>query len=434
MLVFEIAIVAGLILLNGFFAMSEMAVVSSRPARLGVLAQKGNQGAIAAERLLTDPTGFLSTVQVGITLVGVLAGAYGGTTFAEPLGNLLRALPGIDESADNIAFVLVVIVITYLSLIVGELVPKRIALNNSERIASSVARSMELLARVGAPVVWFLRASTEAVLRLIGVKPRPQATVTEEEVRSLIEEGTKAGVFEPAEREMIEGVIRVADRTVRSIMVARPDVVWLDIEDPAERILDEVHMSGHSRYPVCRGEVDDIVGVVHTRDMLHQMRRTGTLDLASIVSEPLYVSESMPVLTLLDRFRTSPLHVAIILDEHGTFEGLVTPMDILGGIVGDLPDESSVTGINAIQRDDGSWLIEGSTPVHQVEETLSISGVKAEGYETLAGFVLHHMAHLPHPGESFTWNGWRFEVLDMDGRRIDKVLAKREAAPEGEGE
>jgi putative hemolysin len=425
MLVFELAVVAGLILLNGFFAMSELAVMSSRRGRLANLAQGGRKGAATALRLYDDPTGFLSTVQVGITLVGIFAGAYSGTAFAEPLAGLLRAMTGLGGGADTLAFGLVVVTITYLSLIVGELVPKRIALNNSEAIASRIARPMAQLARIGAPVVWFLSLSTEGVLRLVGIAPRAETTVTEEEVRSLIAEGTEAGVFKPAEREMIEGVIRIADRSVRSIMIPRREAAWLDIEAPDETIFDEVHRHGHSRYLVCRGDVDDILGIAHTRDMLDQLRRTGALDLAAIVREPLYVSESMPVLAILDRFRDAATHMAVIVDEHGALEGIVTPMDMLIGIAGDLPDHGETVEPDAVERPDGSWLLEASMPVHAVERVLAVPDMAFGDYETLAGFVLHQLGHLPESGESVTWKGWRFEVIDMDGRRIDKVLASR---------
>jgi putative hemolysin len=426
MLVFELAVVAGLILLNGFFAMSELAVMASRRGRLEQLAQGGRKGSATALRLFDNPTGFLSTVQVGITLVGIFAGAYSGAAFADPLAEVMRAIPGLGSAAEPLAFGVVVVTITYLSLIVGELVPKRIALNNSEGIASIIARPMALLAKAGAPVVWFLSLSTEAVLRLVGVAPRPETTVTEEEVRSLIAEGTRAGVFKPAEREMIEGVIRIADRSVRSIMIPRREVVWLDIDAPAEATFDEVHRHGHSRYLVCRRDVNDILGIAHTRDMLDQLRRTGALDLAAIVREPLYVIESMAVLAILDRFRNAAAHMAVIVDEHGALEGIVTPMDILTGIAGDLPDHGETAGPDAVERPDGSWLLEASMPVHAVERVLSVPDMALGDYETLAGFVLHQLGHLPVSGESITWEGWCFEVIDMDGRRIDKVLAIRQ--------
>lgn len=425
MLVFELAIVAGLILLNGFFAMSELALMSSRRGRLEYLARSGRRGAATALKLFDDPTDFLSTVQVWITLVGIFAGAYSGATFAEPLAGVLRAIPILEGVAGMVAFAMVVVTTTYVSLMVGELIPKQIALSDSEGIAAAIAGPMALLARIGAPVVRLLSLSTEAVVRLFGIGGGLQTTVTEEEVKALIAEGTEAGVFKPAEREMIEGVIRIADRSVRSIMIPRREVVWLDIDAPDDAVFDEVSRHGHSRYLVCRGDVDGILGIAHTRDMLDQMRRTGALDLAAILHEPLYVSESIPVLAILDRFRDAATHMAVIVDEHGALEGVVTPMDMLIGIAGDLPDRGETAGPDAVERPDGSWLLEASMPLHAVERVLAVPDMALGDYETLAGFVLHQLGHLPESGESVTWSGWRFEVVDMDGRRIDKVLAVR---------
>lgn len=429
MLVFELAVVGCLILLNGFFAMSELAVVSSRKGRLQQMAQTGSRGARRAIKLVEDPTGFLSTVQIGITLVGVLAGAYSGATLAQPLGDQLAGLRWLGASADELAFAIVVIAITYLSLIVGELVPKRLALANAEGIASFVAPILSTLARIGAPMVWLLRVSTEAVLGLLRVKREPGSTVTEEEVKSLIAEGTTAGVFEPAEQNMIYRVLRLADRPARSIMVPRPDVVWLDVEDPANAILDEVRDSGHSRFPVARGDVDQAIGVVHAKDLLEQQRRSGTLDIAAVMREPLYVNDSMPILKLLDRFRASNVHMALVLDEHGTLEGIVTPLDILTAIAGDLPERGGEDEPDAVQRQDGSWLLDGRMAIDEVERLLSAYSMAGDGdYATLAGFVLHQLGHIPTPGEHFAWQGWRFEVVDLDRRRIDKVMASPIAA------
>jgi len=426
MLIFELAVVGSLILLNGFFAMSELAVVSSRKGRLQQMAQNGNRGARRALRLAEDPTGFLSTVQVGITLVGVLAGAYSGATLAEPLADFLQALPWIEASADELAFTIVVAAITYLSLIVGELVPKRLALNNAEGIAALVAPVLAFLARIGAPLVWLMRVSTEAILAVLRVKGEPGSTVTEEEVKSLIAEGTSAGVFAPAEKDMIDRVLRLADRSVRSIMVPRPEVFWLDADDPAAAILDEIRDSGHSRFPVARGDVDDTIGVVHAKDLLDQQRRTGGIDVAAAMRQPMYVNDAMPILKLLDRFRSSNVHMAIVLDEHGTVEGVVTPLDILTAIAGDLPERSGDDEPDAVRREDGSWLLDGRMAIDEVERTLGTDGMADRGdFETLAGFVLHRLGHIPAPGEHFIWQGRRFEVVDLDRRRIDKVMVSQ---------
>lgn len=425
MILWQISVVLFLVLLNGFFAMSELALVSARRVKLKEMAKTGKRGAAAALRLLEDPVGFLSTVQVGITLVGIFAGAYSGATLAEPFAHYLKTIPPIAAYADTVAFVTVVVGVTYLSLVIGELVPKRIALNHAEAISAAVAPVMRLLATVGAPFVWFLRVSTQAVMTLMRLKPVAEQVVTEEEVKTLIAEGAAAGVFHPAERELIEGVLRIGDRSVRSIMVPRPSVAWLDIEDPPEAIYSKISASGHSRYPVSRGSVGDVIGVVQTKDLLEQQRKYGTIKLGDAVREPLYVVDAMPILRLLERFRSTPVHLAVVVDEHGTFEGIATPTDILTAIAGDLPQGEDESEPLAVRRDDGSWLLDGLMPIHEAERVLGAEGISEEGdFNTVAGFVLHALGHLPAAGESFDWRGWRFEVVDLDGRRIDKILAE----------
>jgi putative hemolysin len=424
MLIWELSLVGSLILLNGFFAMSELAIVSARRARLQHMAQTGTHGARRALRLAEDPTSFLSTVQVGITLVGIFAGAYGSATLAEPLAALLHTLPAMRDYADALALGIVIVAITYLSLIVGELVPKRMALNNAEGIAAFVAEPMHLLARAGRPVVWFLGVSTNAVLALLRIRPNADSTVSEEEVRLMIAEGTDAGVFEPAEREMIESVLAMADRTVRAIMVPRPEVVWLDVNDTVDAIFAKIRDSDHSRFPVSHGDLDDDLGIVHAKDLLEQLRDRGVIDLHSASREPLYVPETMPILKLIDRFKASALHMAIVIDEHGSFEGLVTPTDVLTAIAGALPEGPGDEASEAVQREDGSWLLDGRLPIDRVERTLGIRDMRGdEDFVSLAGFVLYRCGHVPAVAEHFIWRGWRFEVVDLDGRRIDKVLA-----------
>ena len=423
----DLLIVAVLIGLNAFFALSEIAVVSSRPARLQAMASDDVRGAAAALRLTEDPTGFLSAVQIGITLVAILSGAFGEAQLSGPAADLLsRLVPQLGRNADTIATIVVVFGLAYFSLICGELVPKRLALTNPERVACLVAGPVGLIAWVASPIVWFLRLSTETILRLLGRHVNDDRAVTEEEVKTLIAEGTEAGVFHQAEREMIEGVIRVADRSVRSIMVARPDVVWLDADDPPEAIAATIFEAGHTRFPVSRGEVDAVLGIVHAKDLLHQLRNGGTIDLGPAIREPLYVDERMPILRLLDRFKTSNVHMAIVLDEYGSFEGVVTPMDILTAIAGDLPERAEDEEPDAVQRDDGSWLIDGGASIDVVERTLGLKSMaNDEDFATVAGFCLHQFGHIPEPGESFDYEGWRFEVVDLDGRRIDKILVAR---------
>ncbi len=432
-MLFELLVLAFLILLNGFFAMAELAIVSARRVRLQEMAKVGKRGAASALRLLDDPVGFLSTVQVGITLVGIGAGAYGGAIFAGPLGEYLRGIPLVEPYAEEIAFFLVVLLVTYFSLVIGELVPKRIALNHAEEIASFVAPVMTFLAKIGAPFVWFLRRSTQAVMTLLRLKPAPESAVTEEEVKALIAEGAASGVFQPAERDLIEGVLKMGDRSVRSIMVPRTAVAWLDVEDPPEEIYATIAETGHSRYPVARGDIEDVIGVAHTKDLLEQQRKTGTIDVAAAAREPPYVVDRMTVLRLLDRFKTSAVHMAIVVDEHGSFEGVVTPTDILTAIAGDLPTSDAATEPLAVQRDDGSWLLDGLMPVDDAERTLGLEGMGEEGdFNTVAGFVLSRLEHLPEAGEHFDWRDFRFEVVDLDGRRIDKILVTPPQRPEAE--
>lgn len=423
-MLWDILIVVVLVLLNGFFAMSELAIVSSRRARLETMAATGNRGAARALKLIEDPTGFLSTVQVGITLIGIFAGAYSGTVLSAPLAEALRGLPVVGGArAQPVALGLVVVATTYLSLIVGELVPKRLALQNAEGIAAFVSGPMSLLARVGRPVVWFLRLSTETVLRLIGRHGATAATVTEEEVRAMIAEGTDAGVFHEAERKMLEGVIRFADRPVRSIMEPRPEIVWLPADEPLERVLDRIAASGHSRFPLVGEGLEDVIGIVQVKDILALVRRGGT-DLREVARPPLYVSDGMPALRLIETFRAEAAQMALVVDEYGALEGLVTPTDILTSIAGELPQEGAADTPDIVMRTDGSWLVDGSLGIDRAAEVLGFATPPQGDYVTVAGLVLDALGHLPEEGECADACGWRFEVADMDGRRIDKLIAR----------
>jgi putative hemolysin len=355
MLAWELIVVVLLILLNGFFAMSELAVVSARRARLQQMADEGHRGARAAVRLVEDPSKFLSTVQVGITLIGILAGAYGGATFAGYLAVELRRFPAIEPYADGISIAVVVVSITYLSLIIGELVPKRIALVNAERIAAMVARPMGIIATMGAPLVWLLGVSTNLVLRLLRLDKVKQAEVTEEEVKSMIAEGARTGVFDPAEREMLEGVLRLADRSVRTIMTPRPDVVWLDIDDKPEDICREITASGRSRFPVSRGDLDEIVGIVHSKDLLDLLLTGKPLDLQVCLHKPLIIHDGTPVLRVLELFKQAGLHMAIVVDEYGSIEGIATVTDILETIAGDFPMRERTTPAPSGARTVPGW-------------------------------------------------------------------------------
>lgn len=435
--VWDLLVIAFLIVLNGFFAMSELAVMSSRRARLEHMAGEKVRGARAALRLLDEPTRFLSTVQVGITVVGVFAGAYSGATLAGPLSAILPAAFG--EYSYPVALAVVVVGISYLSLVVGELVPKRIAFNDPERLAAAVAPFMARLASAGAPVVWLLRLSTDGLLKLLRVPEKPETSVTEEEVKLLIAEGARTGVFHAAERDMIDGVLRLADRSVRSVMTPRTDIMWIDLDDPPETIRREIADSGHSRYPAGRKGLDELEGIVHTKHLLDQVARTGRFDLAASLRPPLIVHEATPVLRLLEMFRENPVHMAVVVDEYGVLEGIVTPTDILTAIAGELPEEVTAVGEEpAIRRDDGSWLMDGMIGIHEAERLLGRRDMRGEDdFETLAGFVLSKLGRIPQTGDHLEWDGLRFEIVDMDGRRIDRVLVAsvepaQAAVPEGD--
>jgi len=420
--VWDLLVIAFLVILNGFFAMSELAVMSSRRARLEHMADEKVRGARSALRLLDEPTRFLSTVQVGITLVGVFAGAYSGATLAGPLSEVLP--DAVHPYSYPVALAIVVVGISYLSLVVGELVPKRIAFNNPERMAVAVAPFMARLSVAGAPVVWLLRHSTDALVKLLRIPDKPASSVTEEEVKLLIAEGARTGVFHAAERDMINGVLRLADRSVRSVMTPRTEVVWIDLDDPPETIRREIAESGHSRYPAGRRGLEELEGIAHTKYLFDQVARTGSFDLTASLRPPLVVHEATPVLGLLEMFRENPVHMAVVVDEYGVLEGIVTPTDILTAIAGELPENAAdLDEPSAVRRDDGSWLIDGMLGIHDAERLLERRDMRGdEDFETLAGFVLSRLGRIPQIGEHFDWDGLRFEIVDMDGRRIDRVL------------
>ena len=422
-------ILVALVLVNGLFAMAELSLFSSRATRLRQLAQEGSRGARAALRLLDEPTRFLSTVQFYITLIGVLAGVYSGARFAGPLADWLArfgALAPVTQYLDTTAYGIVVVGVTFLSLVIGELVPKRWALTNPEVNAARLAPFMEALALFSKPFVWVLQGSTELVSRLLGLRTTTNRAVSEEEIRSMIAEGAHTGIFHVAEHQMIEGVLRLPDRTVRSIMIPRGDVVWLDAADSRETVWNAVRTSGHSRYPVCRGQLDELVGVVMTGDLAEWLGNREAGELSARVHAPLIVHESTRILRLLELFRESKMHFAVIVDEHGSIEGVVTPSDILTAIAGELPEAANEEPAEAVARDDSSWLVDGGMSIDDVERLLKGGNMRSgDDYTTLAGFVLAQLGHLPTTGESFRWRGLRFEVVDMDGRRIDKLLIQR---------
>lgn len=420
MIYLEILAILLLTLLNGLLAMSEMAVVSSRKSRLEYLANQGSRGAQTAIGLMDDPSRFLSTVQIGITLVGIVAGAFSSATLGQRLGDWLNSFSVISPYGNAFAIGVTVVGITYLSLILGELVPKRVALSQPERIASLIAGPMHGLSLIAAPAVWVLHLSTERVLRIFGLLGSPETTITEDEVKSLIAEGTQAGVFVPQEQEMIQGVLRLADRPVRVIMTPRQKIIWVDTGSDRNTILNMVDSNRFSRMIVCDLTVDRPVGVVHTKDILPEALRCHDVNLAALMTPLLCVPDGTPVLKLLNRFKTEKVHIAVVVNEYGSTEGLVTLTDVIEAIAGDLPEFGEDSEPRIIQRNDGSWLVDGTLPTDEVE---SVTGIDmGNEVKMMAGFVLDHLGRIPEAGTGFDYENTRFEVVDMDGNRIDKVL------------
>ncbi len=428
MLYIELAIVVALILINGLLALAELAIVSSRRNRLQALVNRGVTGSRRALTLASDPGRFLSTVQVGITLVGVLSGAFSGATLGLRLAGWFVQLGLPIGIAQTLGVGLVVAVITYFSLIVGELVPKQIALRNPEKIAVRVAPAMTVIAKIASPVVWLLDKSGRAVLSALGYEAEPAHRVTDEEIRTLIAEAETAGVIEPGERAMIAGVMRLGDRPVRAVMTPRREVDMIDISADPEDIRRTILESIHSRLPVHAGTPEDMLGVVQAKDLLDAYLRGESPDIRAHVRPAPTVPDTADALDVLDAIKGSAVHMALVHDEYGQFEGVVTNADILEAIVGDFRTDEGPVEPDAVRRDDGSWLIAGSMPVDEMAERLSIALPPERSYHTAAGFVLGQFGHLPRVGESFDSQGWRFEVVDLDGRRIDKILAKRLAA------
>lgn len=422
---FEVFIILVLIIANGVFSMSEMAIVSARKVRLQQLANQGDAKARAALKLAESPNHFLSTVQVGISLIGILTGAFGGATIATRLAVYIRLVPFLAAYSEPISFGIVVLLITYLSLIIGELVPKRLALNNPEKIAAIVAIPMRALAALASPAVYLLSASTELVLRVLGITPSVEPQVTEEEIKILIEQGTEAGTFEEAEQDMVERVFRLGDRPASSFMTPRPDIVWLDLEDSAEENREKMVESAYSRYPVCQGGLDNVLGVIPVTDLLARSFRGDSLDLTVGLRQPVFVPESTRGLKVLELFKQTITHMALVVDEYGVIQGLVTLNDIMSEIVGDVPNADDQENPQAVQREDGSWLLDGMLAVEDFLELFGMEEWESEergSYQTLGGFVITHLGRIPAAADHFEWQGMRIEVMDMDGNRVDKVL------------
>lgn len=414
-----------LILCNGLFALAEIAVIASRPARLQERAYRGERAALDVLKLQEKPDRFLSTIQVGITLIGTLTGAVGGATFAEQLTDRLKDIPILAPYAQALGIGIVVLLITYFSIVLGELAPKRLGLANPEPVAIRVSRLMLVLSRVAAPLVSLLTASSNAVIALLGIRREAEQPVTDEEIRLLMLQGAEAGVFAEMESEMVDGVLRLGDQRSRTVMTPRHEIVWLDLQAPVEENLTKVRESGYSRFPVCDGALDNVLGMVYAKDLLARVLAGKSVDLFQGLRQPLYVPETIPALELLEQFRNSRVHVALVLDEYGGVEGIITFRDLLESLMGKIASAGEMVGPMAVSRADGSWLLDGSYPVDKLEDVLGAFDLpdrERAGYETVAGMILALCDHIPQRGESVHWQRWEFEVVDMDGLRIDQVL------------
>ena len=423
----ETLILIGLIALNGLFAMSEIALVTARKARLTKLASQGDRAAAIALKLGEDPTRFLSTIQIGITAIGLLNGIVGEAALAAPMSLWLQSLDVPRETADLGATALVVVVVTYVSIVIGELVPKRLAQITPEPIARLVARPMQLLAVVMRPFVMLLSASTHGLLRLVGVRPNQHVSVTEEEIYAMLEEGSRAGIIEKHEQKMARNIFRLDDRQAGSLMTPRADVVFIDIQLPTADNLQRLIESEHSRFPVCNGGLHRLLGVIQAKQVLACIATGQNIDFSAMALPCLHVRETTTGMELLEQFRASPIQMALVIDEYGEVEGVVTLQDVLEAVTGafmsgDGDDEW------AVQREDGSWLLDGAMPVAEVQDLLELKGIPEEGrgnYHTLSGMMMLLLGKIPSTGEHADWEGWRLEVVDMDGKRIDKVMAHR---------
>jgi putative hemolysin len=426
----EILVILLLIVLNGLFSLSELALVSVRRARLAVLERKGVKGATAARTLADDPQRFLPTVQVGITLVSVLTGVFGGARIASHLQAWLESIPRMAEFAEGIALAVVVIVTTYLTLVLGELVPKQLALRTPELMAIRVARPVAILSRMMAPAVWLLGLSSGAVLRLFGLHRGSRQSVTEEELKALLIEGAQTGVLEMEERDMIERVLRLADKPVRAIMTPRTELSWIDRTHPAKSIAAALKAAPHSRFVVCDRSIDNVVGVVQAKDLLDRILSGGELSVSASLRQPMIVPDAISALDALERLKSDSLGLALVMDEYGSFEGVVTAADVLQAIVGDGSGHEHREGVPGPEGD-STMTLDGMTPVDELKARLNFPDLPAEGsYHTLAGLLLALLRRVPAAGDRIVFGGWRFEVLEMDGRRVSKVLAGREPAAE----
>ena len=433
----EITLLFVLIFINGLFSMTEMAVVSSRRARLQKYLEDGDERAQKVLNLLDNPNDFFSTIQIAITLIGVITGAIGARTFAHYLEEVLVRVSFLRGVAQPLSVLLVSIVITYFSLVIGELIPKRVATNNPEKIAMTMCGPITVISVIFRPLVRVLSFSTEVGLKILGVHENEEAQVSEDEIKVMIEQGKQDGVFEENEQDIVESVFRMSDQTVDALMTPRTELDWIDLEEPVEESLKEIAASTNHYFPLVRGNPDNVVGVISSKGLLDAYIRNEPIDLEKIAEPPLFVPESKPALSLLDDLKASESNFAVVLDEYGGFSGMITPYDLLNELVGDVtnigeePDDED----DVLVRDDGSWSFDGMIDIEEFKETINVRELPDEariGYQTLAGFILSQTGSIPSTGDCFDWNGFHFEIVDMDGLRIDRVFVNRIEPEEGE--
>ena len=429
-----VVIILILILLNGLFSMSEIAMEYARKARLDYLANKGDAKAKAALKLANNPDRFLSTVQIGITLISITIGLLSGINLKATLVEIIDQYPVLRPYSSGIAITIIVVVVTYLTLVLGELVPKRLGLARPESIAKGVARPMIILSRITYPFIWLLSISTNLLVRLFRVKPSDN-NLTEEEIKAIIKESTNSGAIEETEQEIIERVFHLGDRNITSLMTHRTDIEWLDITDSRETVRTKIFESPHSVYPVCEGQIDRILGIITIKD-LYMAAASNNYLLGSIMKKPLFVPENNSAYQVLEKFKETQSHAAFIVDEYGTFLGMITLNDILEAIVGDMPETGQDDDYEMVQREDGSFLVDAQIPFYDFLSKFDKEdwmGEFEQEFDTMAGFILHHLEHIPKVGEKFEWRGFTFEIVDMDAHRIDKVLVEAPAQEVEEG-
>jgi putative hemolysin len=426
--IIDVGVLLILLIANGFLSMAEMAVVSSRRPRLQTMAAEGKPGAARALALAEDPGDFLSTVQIGITAIGIFTGVFSGARLAEPVASVLRTIPLLADYADPTAIFIVVLITTYLSLIVAELTPKRVALSRPEEIAALVAPSMDLLAKIARPLVFLLDRSSEGLAQILGVRPSDAPTVTDEEVRIMLQQGAKVGIFEPIEEEIVTQVFRLSDRRASAIMTPRTEIDWIDVEEDVAAVRALLMESSHSRFPLAEGSLDHVVGIVFVRDLLLQRMAGGAADLRAIVRPALFLPESMTALDVVEQMRASRSHMALIINEYGGLEGLVTISDVVEAILGSVETPGVEEEPEIVQRADGSWLVNGMWSVDAFQEQFGLKDLPARDdldYQTVGGMIMAVLEQVPNVGSHVEVDGYTLEVMDMDGRRVDKVLVQK---------